>query len=81
MNSELNNPNTGSTEFLNFSEALNHLRWGEKVARRSWDTGSYLRVNYRRDRSRIEVTVAAIRRTIEWNNNCEALLAEDWYVV
>jgi hypothetical protein len=26
------NPTQGSTQFLNFSDALNYLRWGELIA-------------------------------------------------
>lgn len=79
MNSE-HNPNQ-TTQFLNFSDALNHLRWGERIARRTWKTGSYLKINYTPPRSRIELCVADVGRSMEWYNNCEALLAEDWYVL
>ena len=74
--------NNGSTEFLNFSDALNYLRWGERIARRTWKPDSYLKANYTGGRSRIELFVKRISSwPVEWRDNCEDLLAEDWYVL
>jgi len=64
-----------SSNFLNFSEALYALRWGDKIARRSWDfDGQYLSLDYS-------------AHTIRWQTGdrwlpmSNELFAEDWYVV
>jgi hypothetical protein len=75
------NGNNGTTEFLNFSAALNHLRWGDKIARRVWQPGIYLKVDYHgRAAPRIMVHDPAMVPGV-WAGPSGAILAEDWYVV
>jgi hypothetical protein len=81
MNIDLNN-NNGSSEFLNFSEALNHLRWGERIARRTWREGKYIFMEYRNDHApavRIKTGYTTTHST--WAPCQETILAEDWYVL
>ena len=70
----------GSTQFLNFSDALNHLRWGDCIARRSWPKGQTVVVDYRISPAtiRVEGTGRGIAEHFLSGSN---LLAEDWYVV
>jgi hypothetical protein len=67
----------GSTEFLNFSDALHHLRWGDKIARRAWKGEMYLHIDY--IKRRIIVYIDGRVPTV-WSGN-EGILAEDWYVL
>lgn len=76
MNIALNN-NNGTTEFLNFSDALNHLRWGERIARRLWNGEMYLRLDYNKHRI---ILYIEDRVPITWSGGAD-LLAEDWYVL
>jgi hypothetical protein len=74
MNIDLNN-NNGSTEFLNFSEGLNHLRWGDRVARRGWQEGRYIQLRYP------DMTILHFSGFGAWQTSQKDILAEDWYVV
>lgn len=71
-----------STQFLNFAEAMNHLRWGEKLARRNWQPGSHIQIDYEAQPPCLVLRVAHIDMV---RTRCELpshhLLAEDWYVV
>jgi hypothetical protein len=82
MNIGQRNPNqndAGSTQFLNFSDALHYLRWGERIARRSWPQGKSVVVDYRTEATFL----------VETTQSCNVLryltgtdiLAEDWYVL
>ena len=78
MNIDQNQQN-GSTEFLNFSDALNHLRWGEKIARRKWK-GTYIKVVYGATFTSFRLYDYhgyGIRNSLVG----EDIMAEDWYVV
>lgn len=70
--------NNGSTNFLNFSDALNHLRWGERVARRTWKHAN-LKLHYP------EMNILAHNReydiNLQWTPTQSEILAEDWYVL
>ena len=84
MNTELNN--NGSTEFLNFSEALNYLRWGDRVARRGWnDKNMHIAVQYPDQNSKMGrpyiymVPVDSV--PIPWVASQADILAEDWYAL
>jgi len=73
MNIDQSN-NNGSTEFLNFSEALNHLRWGEKIARRSWRSNKYAEAVYRNSETTLRVIEGLGPTNVD-------IMAEDWYVL
>lgn len=77
MNTDPNSIN-GSTEFLNFSDALHHLRWGEKVARRSWPEDTWLEIVYGHNETRLWKIEGL--GTNRWVHGID-LIAEDWYVV
>lgn len=70
--------NKGSTEFLNFSDALHHLRWGERIARREWKGEMHLWLDYSSHRILLYIEG---RVPLIWSSNSECVLAEDWYVV
>jgi len=71
---------TGTSNFLNFSDALNHLRWGERVARRKWQEEEFIQIDY-------NVSPACLFFHDEWGNEDDwnpserMILAEDWYVL
>lgn len=69
------NTKCGSTEFLNFSDALNHLRWGEKIARRGWIKNKYAKAVY----GGTQPTQLTIRGG--FNLSGLDIMAEDWYVL
>ena len=71
------NPQNGSTNFLNFSDALHHLRWGEKIARRAW-SGSYVEVEYYEKETTLYIEDMYGR---SYRISGEDIMAEDWYVV
>jgi hypothetical protein len=71
--------NKGTTQFLNFSDALNHLRWGERIARREWKGEMYLWLDYSPERHHILLYIEG-RVPITWSGNA-GILAEDWYVL
>ena len=77
MNTAPSNSN-GTTEFLNFSDALNYLRWGERIARRSW-VRKYVVADYSGQTAGLIVRYngANIRTTLSGTD----LMAEDWYVL
>lgn len=67
-----------SSNFLNFSEALYALRWGDKIARRSWGfDGQYLSLDY--DAETIRWHMGSLYHC--WTATPDQILAEDWYVV
>ena len=74
------NTKCGSTEFLNFSDALNHLRWGDRIARRNWAKGEYVRALY-------ESGPVSLRRYAGRFGGSQRsligsdIMAEDWYVL
>jgi hypothetical protein len=78
MNIDLNN-NNGSTEFLNFSEALNHLRWGDCIARRSWPEGDCAMASYHSTPTGL--VVVRRRGSMQANMEGEDIMAEDWFVL
>jgi hypothetical protein len=84
MNTDLNN-NNGSSNFLNFSDALNHLRWGERLARRGWSGRANIKINYVPEsasaKPRIERTRSGDRYSERWYPTQTDILAEDWYVL
>ena len=74
-----------STNFLNFAQAMEHLRWGEKIARRPWQTGSHIQIDY-------NVTPPVVPRIVlrvpndgvvieDFALPSRHVLAEDWFVV
>jgi hypothetical protein len=69
-----------TTEFLNFSDALHHLRWGSKIARRSWPTGSYIHLNYD-FRTVYAYPADSNCGPVLWHTAPSDIVAEDWYVV
>ena len=71
---------TGSTEFLNFSDALHHLRWGEKIARRCWGTGPYVYAEYINGEENRLKYVGPNGPTNNWLHGVD-IMAEDWYVI
>lgn len=71
---------TGTSNFLNFSDALNHLRWGERVARRTWIPGEYIMIDYHEQPPYI-VFYNEWGNVDEWWPSARMILAEDWYVV
>ena len=71
----------GSTEFLNFSDALNHIRWGEKIARRRWANDIYVVVIYKKHGAPTLVKQSQIAGLISSSIHGSDLLAEDWYVL
>jgi len=74
--------NTGSRQFLNFSEALNHLRWGERIARRSWNKDRYIQIQYRpTDNDNRIICYPDYCVPSLWNCTVPEILAEDWYVL
>lgn len=74
MNIDLNTK-CGSTEFLNFSDALNHLRWGEKIARRGWRKKKYAKAVYG-GTSPTHLTIVN-----GFGLSGADIMAEDWYVL
>ena len=79
MNTDQSNTN-GSTQFLNFSDALNHLRWGEKIARRQWRSGSYLKAAYGGRRTGIEKR-DSYGDLLTRNVSGIDVMAGDWFVL
>lgn len=77
MNTVLSVP-SGTTEFLNFSDALHYLRWGERVSRRAWKGTKTIRVKYGQKPRLISSTRYSDSL---WVPDSACLLAEDWYVV
>ena len=75
-----NQNNTGSTQFLNFSDALNHLRWGDRIARRSWRKGQSAVVDYRDPDATIRVEGTGHGSEANFHSGAD-ILAEDWYVL
>lgn len=73
------NPNQ-NTEFLNFSDALHHARWGEKLARRVWH-GEYYVVVYGNGSPYLEKRNGWNDRPMSTNVGGTDLMAEDWYVL
>jgi hypothetical protein len=71
---------TGTSNFLNFSDALNHLRWGERIARRKWLPGEYIQMDYNGDRTTIFFHDEYCADD-DWEPSPRMILAEDWYVV
>ena len=71
--------NTGSRQFLNFSEALYHLRWGERVSRRTWG-GYWLKMDYSQDPPRI-LYYPRDAVPVVWACGQSHIIAEDWYVL
>jgi len=81
-----NSVTSGSTEFLNFSEALNHLRWGERVSRRGWnEKNQFIKLQYPDEHSKMRhpyIYIAPVNRVlVPWTPTQTDLLAEDWYVL
>lgn len=68
----------GTTEFLNFSDALHHLRWGERIARRSWEK-MYVVVTYYDLNPSIKVV--SNDGLIGTSLSGRDIMAEDWYVL
>ncbi len=75
----MNIDQTGSTDFLNFSEALHHLRWGDKIARRIWSTGQYVQATYTMGDTALRVVGGP--RFERGKLTGTEIMAEDWYVV
>jgi hypothetical protein len=75
-----NQNNAGSTQFLNFSDALNHLRWGDRIARRNWRKGQSVVVDYRHPDATIRVENKGYGYTDNYLSGAD-ILAEDWYVL
>jgi hypothetical protein len=75
MNTDLNS-NNGSSNFLNFSDALNHLRWGDRIARRGWK--GHIILNYT---DRPAPFLACTGGWMPWSPTSAEILAEDWYVL
>jgi hypothetical protein len=71
--------NNASTEFLNFSEALHHLRWGDKIARRKWTRNRHVQAQYGQDITGIAVITPGF--TTHYRLGGSDIMAEDWYVV
>ena len=69
----------GSTEFLNFSDALHHLRWGEKIARRVWTDGKCVEVRY--DEEETHLYISGGYRLDRMKLAGFEVLAEDWFVL
>lgn len=76
----MNSEQTRSTQYLNFSDALHHLRWGERVARRTWSPGYYIKVAYHRSSTRI-MHHSPYAAPEGWRVPSTQLMAEDWYVL
>jgi len=72
--------NTGTSNFLNFSDALNHLRWGDRIARRSWRKGQSAVVDYRNGDATIRVEGTGHGSVANFLSGVD-ILAEDWYVL
>lgn len=73
--------NTGTSNFLNFSEALNHLRWGERVARRKWREGQFIQVDYTSEPKAHIFYHDEFGNEDDWEPSDRMILAEDWYVL
>lgn len=78
MNIDQSQPKS-ATEFLNFSDALHHLRWGERIARRTWNNGRYVEAKY-------DGTTALRVKDRDGSHIAgylfgTDLMAEDWYVL
>jgi hypothetical protein len=80
MNTDLK-PQSATTEFLNFSDALHHLRWGERVARRVWSSGHYVEVLYTNVESPRLLIKNRLAQTTMMHIGGHDLMAEDWYVL
>ena len=85
MNIDQSN-NNGSTEFLNFSEALNHLRWGDRIARRGWNgKGMCIQIQYPDVHSKMKRPYIYMTPVdsicVPWVASQTDLLAEDWFVL
>jgi hypothetical protein len=70
----------GTSEFLNFSDALNHLRWGERLARRQWRQGEWIQIDYNTTPTTIFFH-DRFENEDDWCPSPRMLIAEDWYVV
>lgn len=81
MNIEQATHNSGTSEFLNFSDALHHLRWGRKIARRSWPAGSFLKAIYNTGATYIIRGDSIGRISGPTSVSGEEIMAEDWFVV
>jgi len=73
--------NNGSTEFLNFSDALHHLRWGNNISRREWKGGAELVMNYNGEVPDFVVVYNHSPRGMDISLESRDIMAEDWYVV
>ncbi len=73
--------NNGSSNCLNFSDALTHLRWGDRVARRIWKDGIYLHTVYRNDGSAFVEMAHPQQGAINTMISGTHIMAEDRYVI
>lgn len=84
MNTDLNN--NGSTEFLNFSDALNHLRRDDRITRRGWNgKGMHIAIQYPDPNSKMKRPYIYMYpidgMLVPWVASQTDLLAEDWFVL